>query len=213
MPKIDYDRLRMGLGQDAEFVSPSQLNSFRSCRRAWAHQYIDKIRKPQTPAQIRGEIMHEHLEKYIAQGPKYKIPNDLSGQMAQQLVPLIPNEAGHKEAKTYVEHTMILPINHQRKIYMVGAIDLIIETDEMIRVIDYKSTSNFKYALTPDKLVKDVQALCYTKYASKKFSCTQVCALWLYSACDKHKGQVAGVRDVHQWIDHTDEVIRTSGNK
>jgi putative RecB family exonuclease len=63
-PLLSADALRSARGGVSSYTSPSRLNCWIKCPRAFAFRYIDGIRTPTTPSLFLGTVVHAMLEGY-----------------------------------------------------------------------------------------------------------------------------------------------------
>lgn len=104
----------------------------------------------------RGNEVHRQLEAYLLNGD---MPDDSpEGQIAQAGLEHLP--APPYQVELSLEH---LPIEGTPAPFK-GFIDVYIAGDEP-EVLDHKTTSNFKYALTADQLAVDTQLIIYAAHA------------------------------------------------
>jgi RecB family exonuclease len=146
-----------------QYVSPSQISTFRSCNRQWYFQSILGIRAPQKPSAALGEAVHKQLEDYILKGtpPDKTIP---AGQIASKGLGFLPPAAECDVELNIGEH----PAGQNLKIegiQVTGRIDLLRwKGAPMPEVLDHKTTSNPSYALTESELHNDPQMLIYSGF-------------------------------------------------
>lgn len=167
-------------------ISASQLEAFdgspESCNRRWAFESIFKLPKVEKGAQNFGSVLHSVLERYLdsdangyALGPDGKstdqpqnyYPEGWEGglgeaeqQIIRQLV-IMAVEGGYLERYEgrQVEYGFLGQVTEYVKIK--GFIDLLCVKQGI--VTDHKSTSNFKYVKSPEKLRTATQMLVYAK--------------------------------------------------
>jgi hypothetical protein len=166
-------------------VSPSQIENFVKCKRAWFFKSIQKVPEKQKGHQSLGEAFHLVLEK-VPQGLSYPSRADVDASsedwdkadaMAKQALPLLP-----VSDKIVREHAIRLD-TYPNGPTMVGYIDIAIPTgvgwpafiipaNEAI-VGDYKTLSDFRYMKTPQELADSVQMMTYAKWAIEAHQETQ----------------------------------------
>jgi hypothetical protein len=131
-------------------VSPSQIKLARKCLRRWAFKYQEGYREAETEQQAFGKRFHTILENYLRDGTP--IPGDSpEGRLAQiGLVHLPPPGTG------YVEDGFRFDMGD---FDFIGFVDWIRKDGQEVK--DHKTTSNFKWALTSDELLKDPQGILY----------------------------------------------------
>ena len=146
-----------------EYVSPSQISTYRSCNRQWYYQSILGIRAPQKPSAALGEAVHGQLERYMLDGTPPNLSTE-AGKIASTGLRFLPPPA---------ECDVELDIGKQpvadklliEGIRVTGRIDLLRWKGVAVpEVIDHKTTSNLKYALTEDELEDDPQILIYAGF-------------------------------------------------
>jgi hypothetical protein len=135
-----------------------------SCKRQMAFNYlVDGMKQPPSVAQLRGIELHDTLEKIakVNQGdrPAFAIPKE------HQIYVNEVEAQGHLPApgeNALIEHWMTMPT--QFGIPFVGKIDLVRHQIKPPRLIDYKTTSDVRYMLTPAEVHEDVQTNVYAHY-------------------------------------------------
>jgi len=137
-------------------TSPSQISTFRQCKRKWWLEKIAGIKQPSTPAQKRGTEKHAHLEAYLKGGAP------LTDKVCAAGHHFLPHpdsvEPGDVEQKFLFRHKdMPVPVK--------GVVDLV--EPAIPRISDHKTTADFKYAKTPEELEGDAQAVLYTCHAAR----------------------------------------------
>ncbi len=153
-----------------EKVSASQIAMYQECPTKWYRAYVLKDRMPASPAQAKGTAMHKLAEEYARQGTM-----ELSGdpELISRVAPImeyLPKPAELKEWK--VEREIWLD-TYEGGPKIHGFVDL--ESPNMYlygpdqrayrRIIDYKSTSDFRYAKTGEDLANNTQMMIYAKSA------------------------------------------------
>ena len=139
-----------------EHVSASQFKTYSLCKRKW---YIEKCTDAPRPepsaAMLLGSTVHELLEDYVSEGKE--IPDTREGRIARTAIEYIPGGELHVELALRME-SIDPPL--------VGFIDLYDTMDPSCPiVIDYKTTSAWKWAKTEEQLGTDPQMIAYGKYA------------------------------------------------
>ena len=139
-----------------EHVSASQFKTYSLCKRKW---YIEKCTDAPRPepsaAMLLGSTVHELLENFVLNGEE--LPETREGRIAQTAVQYIPDGQLHVELDVRLE-SIDPPL--------VGFIDLYETSDETCPVvIDYKTTSAWKWAKTEEQLKTDPQMIAYGQYA------------------------------------------------
>lgn len=150
-------------------VSPSSLSTFRLCQRRWAWSAIDRIPREQAASAALGERVHAIVEAWLRDG---KAP-DLStveGAIAGRALKHLPKpttcEVEIEGSFEYEDLLFQFRIDHL--------------TPDMVG--DLKTTGDMRWAKTPEQLVKDEQAIVYSKFHMLKFASDLPPALrWTYT--------------------------------
>jgi hypothetical protein len=160
--------------------SPSQLKTLRDCPRKWGWRYIDGIKSPQSDGQKVGSGTHSELEDWLAHGA---VPDEnkvvptskglrYPGKIAMAGLPLIP-----APGTCEVERKFWLEIEPGVVIY--GLIDFLAQIPVPI-VGDHKTTTDFKWALSPDDLLTDEQNTIYAVVGMLLLNQPAVLTRWVY---------------------------------
>lgn len=174
-----------------EYTSASQIKLFESCPLRWYSQYVLGEKPPQTQSQATGEAVHAQLERsYLSSGRE--IPEHESARLLTEHADL---PAKDPSVYTFlVEHpndkNLGLTVNGTR---LVGRIDLIaVPHDETqpISIIDFKTTSNLKYALTTEQLGTDTQMLMYARWSVEHYPGRAVRLFHAYAGTKKVEAYV-----------------------
>jgi RecB family exonuclease len=128
-------------------ASASQITTWRSCHLKWWWQTIGGFRAETTKAQQQGQEIHAQIETYLKGGPVPENPIAVSG--------LIHLPSPHEINVEGVEYGFALE-SSDAPVPIVGFIDLL--DSPRRRIIDHKTTSDFKYMKTPDVLMQDLAA-------------------------------------------------------
>lgn len=156
-------------------VSATSIKLFKSCPRRWFERYVLDKKEPTSKAMLRGNEVHRQLEDYLLNGV---MPDDsTAGLIAQAGLEHLPPRSTAYEVELSLEH---LPIEGTPAPFK-GFIDLYIK-QATPEVLDHKTTSNFKYALTADQLAEDTQLIIYAAHAlthsdADEIRLTHVCYL------------------------------------
>ena len=138
-------------------ASPSQIKTYRACQVKWLYQSILKYPTPTKPHLLTGKKCHEEIEEYLAQGtPPGRI---MTAGIHRLPKPPIPRD--------HIEHSAAL-LDESLPVPVVLMVDLL--EPSSTQVTDHKTTSNFKYALTPEELRHDVQAIVYGVHAAALYA-------------------------------------------
>ena len=135
-------------------TSPSQLSTFRDCRRKWFRVSVLGERPPSSPAAERGTRVHEQIEQWLMNGVA---PTDGTARaMLRHLPP------GGSVSPDHVEQSFDLtPPGWVARVR--GRIDLI--DPETNQIIDHKTTATLNYAKSEQDLATDTQAIIYSSVA------------------------------------------------
>jgi len=162
-------------------VSPSQLATFRDCKRKWAYGYIDGIKLPPKKEQAFGLEGHKRNEIYLRRA-KFVGEDDV-GKVCQQGIK--PGYMPTPAPDLLIEAKLKIPIlNNQAN--MIGYIDCVLPprqagaTSTLAVVHDWKFTKDLRWAMTPAELYKDDQAAVYSYWAHKKYNARKVVVRWVY---------------------------------
>jgi hypothetical protein len=157
-------------------TSASQVTEFRRCPRKWYYKKICKIEEPGTPAQVRGKRVHSAIEAYLARGEFDPIDSPVFvGSDAASPVALDTTGA---VAESYAGYVAIaapyLPLDDafevEREVLLetfpggptwVGFIDVRYPGR---KILDHKTTSDFRYCKTPEELRQDTQMNVYARW-------------------------------------------------
>ncbi len=163
----------------AILVSASQFSTFQTCKRAWAFDKIDGIKKPETSATNEGQSIHAEVENYYLTGEPPTRPESLA------LLLHLPNKADTK-AVPETAFTFTWP---GQEAVVRGFMDLF--QYEPMRVWDHKTTSSKRYFKTEADLITDPQALCYglaARVLAKNFNASDNVDLqWTYVIRERPK--------------------------
>lgn len=140
-------------------ISPTQISTYRACARRYAFEYAHDFRSPSTPSQEKGTAIHAILEDYLNGKGPIDATTEL-GAIAQAGVQFLPKPG---EGKAEVElHLKPFGID---TFEFYGKIDLLTPT----LVLDHKTTSDFRYAKTPEILRVDPQAILYGTFGAVSY--------------------------------------------
>ena len=157
-------------------ISASQIKTAfdreTGCKRKWAFNKIEGIRSPNTAATTLGSNVHKVAEDWLNHKT---VPNlkTKPGRIFSSGMHLLPQ----RELITGIEENFNLRFNEDVTFH--GFIDFM--GDDFIG--DHKTTSNFKYMLTEEKLKTDPQGVLYGMHlaTSRNFGLTDKFYLhWIY---------------------------------
>jgi hypothetical protein len=131
-------------------VSASQFSTFKSCKRAWAFDKIDRVPRVESPSANEGTAIHAEIENFYLTGEAPKRPESLA--LTLHLPPL--NKAS--EIRAEQAFSFVWP---GQPALVRGFMDL--WQPNPMAIWDHKTTSSKRYFKTSDDLIKDSQAICY----------------------------------------------------
>jgi hypothetical protein len=120
---------------------------------------------PQSPSQALGEAIHLQVEQYLLDGKMPDLPS-VENAMKKGFVPVTGGSYLVEEPKDYGMRMLAAGVP------VKGRIDLLIPPvygEHILRVVDWKSASSFRYVPEPDVLTRDVQGILYLKYAFENY--------------------------------------------
>lgn len=154
----------MLLPVEAGYTSASQVETFEKCERAWFLGSVMKERTPPSPSQAFGTVTHSRLEAYLL-GHAWLTPPGVDqahlDRILQAAIPHLPSPAARKFR---VEGSIELPTYDGGPIWR-GFVDLWEPDTHPPIVTDHKTTSNLRYAKTPQELAVNTQLVSYAKWA------------------------------------------------
>jgi hypothetical protein len=139
--------------RDDNPVSPSQIETARMCWRKWGLDKLDKIPRPSNKHAQRGTDAHTVLELWGRDGKIIDLNTDL-GKIVSAGLPFLPRPGTYLTEHKFTFRT-------PRATYR-GVQDLKSKPGSLIKSIwDYKTTTDFRWAKTPEILRRDPQANIY----------------------------------------------------
>lgn len=156
--------------------SASRTQTILNCERKAGWQYIAGIEDPGNQDTELGQKVHAELEAVKSQ-PGY-LPNRLTeaGAIAIEALPYVEDFSPENGAKP--EGEFFLRGRHPWR----GFIDL----RKPGSLVDYKTTSDFKWAKTEQELLYDPQAVLYAVHEFSRWDGDTVDLMWLYLHKKKH---------------------------
>lgn len=146
-------------------ASASQIKTFRACNRKWYYESVKRMRPPsRNEASLnRGTAIHAIIEHYLVYG-------ELVGDA--DLIDLMRGSIWWLDAlracgTLLVEHSFESTADWVVK--TSGFIDVVHRTDDLLHVIDHKTTSNFRWMSNEEQLRQDPQAIIYCTEAMRLF--------------------------------------------
>jgi hypothetical protein len=120
---------------------------------------------PQSPSQALGEAIHLQVEQYLLDGKMPDLPS-VENAMKKGFVPPTGGAYLVEEPKDYGMRMLAAGVP------VKGRIDLLVPPaagESLVKVVDWKSASSFRYVPEPDVLTRDVQGILYLKYAFENY--------------------------------------------
>lgn len=197
-------------------VSASQITTFRSCKRLWAIEKLAELTriKEETGALATGSEVHAMLETYLLHGvtpaPIHPHRSKFDAVVGMLPLPVRMNPG------LLVEYEFEFPV-YPGGTPIVGAMDIClppwVEPDASKEALiyggidDHKTTSDLKYAKTPEELSHNTQLIIYAYYL---FRIKELCSWNLFPWEQWRKAWEEGIDRVrvrHNYI-KTRNVIR-----
>lgn len=187
------------------YVSPSQLDTYLTCKRKWAFRYIDGIEAPPHRSAQVGTRVHEILEHWLRDATPPNIEEELTidghtyhtGRIAMEAIPFLPPPGPHLRLEEKF-------ING----HWLGYMDVKYRAAPNHAVVmDHKTTGNFGYAKTSEDLATDPQAIIYARAVLDEDPEVQIVDLaWTYTRTVKpYKAHPVRLRVLREYVD---EAIR-----
>ena len=151
-------------------VSATQIKQHRSCALQWYLQRVEGWTMPQSASQALGEAIHLEVEQYLLDGKAPTLPS-VENAMKKGYVPPTGGAYLVEEPKDYGMRMLAAGVP------VKGRIDLLIPPASgahIVKVVDWKSASSFRYVPEPDVLTRDVQGILYLKYAFENYPFAQL---------------------------------------
>ena len=179
-------------------ISASQIKTYRACPTKWSYDKLSGLKSPKGSGKgaAFGSMVHTHLERY---GLKEMLPpsDEPAGKVALRVIAgghvPIGVDGVYYEGMDPVGRMAPLCRNSlprpgmfflssgREDVTLVGYIDQLDVRDPTVPVVvDYKTTSNLKYALTTDELMSDPQAVLYALYAFATHPAQKVIVRFVY---------------------------------
>jgi len=151
-----------------EHVSATSITLFQNCQRRWYERYVLGKKEETTKAMTRGNEVHRQLENYLEKGV---LPDDSNaGQIAEAGLKHLPEpDPNHRVEQSLDEY----PVPNVA-IKFKGFIDLLLYSEGKLEVLDHKTTSNFKYALTEEQLAENTQMVIYARHVLEHIDADEV---------------------------------------
>ena len=152
-------------------VSPSQISNFRDCPRKWWYASIAKIPYPQHPSAALGERVHKILEMSTAAKSRPGSTTTVSENTPQKEVlvaqaawdaidAFLLQRTGRSlvDREAQIEEAWELPQGSPLTLAARGRADLVLPDF----IVDWKTTSNLRWAKSAKELRSDPQVLMYS---------------------------------------------------
>ena len=171
--------------------SATRVKTFVECPRKW-HLYNvrgwDDTLEEQgyNPAFEFGTKMHAVAEDWLKKGTP---PPD--NEFGEAFAPGVKYWPAPKTTDLVTEHGF--EISTFSDVCFRGVIDVLHVDGDHALVGDHKTTSNLKYAMTPEQLSKDIQAIAYGYYAVVAFNVQNVTLRWVYYSKKKPQAKCVEV--------------------
>lgn len=224
----------MSVVNDGILLSPTQIKLWRECNRKWGLSYLAGFKEPGTIATELGtEIDDTQLQPYLIEGRPFDLKKH-AGQCANQILDWLPKP---KLPKNWVQREFRIPSpswdTHQFRYR--GYKDTYLPSSSLLPwclddpdsvtfgtptgddlqtipiVIDYKSSGNFSYMLTPPKLAKDPQGIIYGFDAMVETGARAVRLIWMYMSTKTSKPRRSHVVLHSDYVASEMETIEETG--
>lgn len=139
-------------------MSASQVTNFERCERYWYFGYIQGIKLPASPAMLLGSGIHKSIEHYLLN--KGEVLDNEHKKYVLAMVAHLPNPKNAKSFRVELKIDLDLGIGLPR---WIGFIDLLQDCEDVLKVRDYKTTSDFRYCKTPVELAENTQLIAYAQ--------------------------------------------------
>jgi hypothetical protein len=204
VPKVDHPYV----------FSVSQVETFALCNRKWAFEKIDKLKRPSSPAAVLGQEVHADIEKYLLTGK----PIDRSSKTGKIIFPGLKYLPFPKTKGMSVEKWFVIKFGVAA---YRGLKDISFEKIGRPRILDNKTTRNFKWKKTKEELRKNKQAGIYSAHSMALAKADTVDCEWVYfktegKPCadtvkvEMHKTQVEDIlTDINNIAEEMVHTIRT----
>lgn len=145
-------------------ASPSQLTTWKLCKRKWFYAKVLKMPEPSHPATALGTECHAALEAKIENRPYVcKDPNVSQVEVERILTHVLPSPfMAELQAKAENEVEIHVTIGG---VPLLGRIDAHWFEGPVCRVVDHKSTSDWKWMKSEREALTDPQTIVYSAWA------------------------------------------------
>lgn len=174
------------IGGVIHHVSPSQINTYRRCKKRWWYEKILRLSRSSSFQQNAGTGIHKELETYFdTKGACVQMSKAASAALEH----LPPTDAGF-----LTEAELTDPDLYVNGVKFTGFVDLIGQRGDTVEIYDYKTCSSWRYCQTKDELRTDVQQGSYAKWATLRFpEATKIRVALVYIRRDSSKVRVVAV--------------------
>lgn len=151
-----------------EHVSATSIRLFQNCQRRWYERYILGKKEESTVAMKRGNEVHRQLEEYLQKGT---LPDDtVEGQIAVAGLQYLPSPDPNHQVEQSLDDYPVPNVAIRFK----GFIDLLSYENGVLEVLDHKTTSNFRYALSGEQLKQDTQMVIYARHVLEHYDVDEI---------------------------------------
>lgn len=147
-----------------QHVSPSQIDQFSRCKRAWWFLKVAGLEQPKKAHFEKGEMLHSQMENWYLNGIQ---PENKSAQLliSNPQVPKRRDDLIIEQPRDYRLGLKLADVPVKGRIDMLDPFPV----ERQVDIWDWKSTSNFIYTKSPDELARNTQLLIYAKYVFSAF--------------------------------------------
>lgn len=156
------------------YISPSALETAKSCEARWGWAKLEGIREPESPAQALGTSVHAELEAWLLHATPVRSPILLP---ALQYFPR-PMAPGMTAEKPFaIKITRTNDDGTRESVIFVGLKDC----EQYDVVFDLKTTSDLAWMKSPEVLEKDIQATVYALVNMQTTGHSRATCRWVYA--------------------------------
>lgn len=136
------------------------------CQRKWGFKYLERLPMPQHPSAALGTEVHDvQLNPWLMEGRGFDFTKK-SGEIAQAMAPLLPKPKtpGVRVKRWFTISSPSGGFGYQGELDLFAPDSSVVPglpSSGLVLVGDFKTTGNFDWARTPEKLKTDVQAQLY----------------------------------------------------
>lgn len=147
-------------------ISPTSVEAFDSntpfgCERKWWFKYVAKVPDPGTSNQQLGTSLHAAVERFLLKGA----PGDMAPDVAR-LFAGIKHEVVRVRDEGFIDLEKAIDFELAPDVRVVGRVDVVRAQGPL----DWKTTSDLRYAPTPFKLAQSTQMLIYSRWQATAVS-------------------------------------------